>query len=73
MHAETYRILADDIQRERIRDARAWRLAAEAQRDLPRDGLLARLARLVGLVRRPAAAQPAPTAALNGRAPVACS
>jgi len=46
MH-ETYRSLADLIIRERVREAAEWRLADEASRGRPANGLAARLRRLL--------------------------
>ena len=46
MH-ETYRSLADLIIRERVREAAEWRLADEATRGRPANGLAARFRRLL--------------------------
>ena len=73
MH-ETYRILAEDRIQEQIREAAAWRLAAEARPTTNRGawaGLTARLRALLTLDRdqAPAPARvPAPTAAARDAA-----
>jgi hypothetical protein len=73
MH-ETYRILAEDRIREQIREAAAWRLAAEARPTTGRSawaGLTARVRTLLTLDRDQAPASrpvPAPTAAAGDAA-----
>lgn len=56
MH-ETYRTLATDIQRDRMREAADWRLADEARRGSAATGRTARLRRLLAaVIRQPTAA-----------------
>jgi hypothetical protein len=57
MH-ETYRTLAADIQRDRMREAADWRLADEARRRRGATGRTARLRRrLAAVIRQPAPAR----------------
>jgi hypothetical protein len=67
MH-ETYRSLADLIIRERVREAAEWRLADEASRGRPANGLVARLRRLLAH----GADQPAAASTLSADGP-ACA